>query len=91
MAATFNSLPEAQSYAKLYGLTKYWRVRFTDTDTLTMLARGKPWKDLVPSQKIFMDLHDALDCIEKRANGTYERTEIETLWTADVSDSLAAQ
>jgi len=95
MSVTFNSLPEAQAYATEHGVTKYWRVHFTDTDTREMRAlraRLGAWAQTsYPAYRIYMDLADAVACIATRAAGTQERTEIETLWTKDVSASQMAQ
>ena len=90
MPANFNSLPEAQAYARTMGITKYYRVHFTDSRTREMKGQGG-WKTQaqLPTFRIYMDLKNAIECIESRHRGTTDRTEIETLWTEDVSDYLA--
>lgn len=91
MALTFNSLSEAQAYALATGAVKYWRVWFDDQETREMRSRGGWWTSSRPAFRIYMGLEDAMDCISKRAAGTQERTAIETLWTADVSNSPSAK
>jgi len=91
MSNTFNTLPEAQAYAQANGLMKYWRVWFTDTETRKLRARGGWHTENTPASRIYMDLTQAIETISSRAAGTAERTEIETLWTEDVSNSLLAR
>jgi len=90
MSAIFNSLPEAQAYARSMGITKYYRVCFVDSRTREMRSQGG-WKtqSQLPTFRIYMELGGAIECIESRHRGTTDRTEIETLWTEDVSDYLA--
>ena len=90
MPAIFNSLPEAQAYARSMGITKYYRVHFTDSRTREMLGRGGWNTANTPTFRIYMELRDAIECIDSRHRGTTDRTEIETLWTEDVSDSPSA-
>ena len=90
MPANFNSLPEAQAYARTLGITKYYRVHFTDSRTREVQGRGGWNTANVPAFRIYMELRDAIECIEARHRGTTDRTELETLWTADVSDSPSA-
>lgn len=87
MPAIFNSLPEAQAYARTLGITKYYRVHFTDSRTREVWGRGGWNTANTPTFRIYMELRDAIECIESRHRGTTDRTEIETLWTEDVSDS----
>ena len=87
MPANFNSLPEAQAYARITGITKYYRVHFCDSRTREMRGRGGWNTANTPTFRIYMGLGDAIECIESRHRGTSDRTEIETLWTEDVSDS----
>lgn len=87
MPTIFNSLPEAQAYASSMGITKYYRVHFTDSRTREMQSRGGWNTANTPTFRIYMELRNAIECIESRHRGTADRTEIETLWTEDVSDS----
>ena len=87
MPASFNSLSEAQAYASARGITKYYRVHFTDSWTQKMRDRGGWNTANTPTFRIYMELASAIECIESRHRGTTDRTEIETLWTEDVSDS----
>lgn len=88
---TFNNLSEAQAYALANGILKYWRVWFEDSETRTQRARGGWSCDLFPAFRIYMNLDDAIDGIQKRAAGhCSERTTIETLWAEDVSNSPKA-
>ena len=86
----FNSLPEAQAYARNTGITKYYRVWFADSRTREMRGRGGWYTANTPTFRIYMGLGDAVGCIESRHRGTTDRTELETLWTEDVSDSPSA-
>ena len=88
MPASFNSLPEAQAYARTTGITKYYRVHFTDSWTREVRGRGGWGAAGAPAFRIYMELRGAIECIESRHRGTTDRSEIETLWTEDVSDSL---
>ena len=90
MPASFNSLPEAQAYARTLGITKYYRVHFTDSRTREMQSRGGWNTANTPTFRIYMELRNAIECVESRHRGTTDRTEIETLWTEDVSDSPSA-
>ena len=87
MPTIFNSLPEAQAYASARGITKYYRVHFTDSWTREVRGRGGWNTANTPTFRIYMELANAIECIESRHRGTTDRTEIETLWTEDVSDS----
>ena len=90
MSASFNSLSEAQTYASSMGITKYYRVHFTDSRTREMRGRGGWNTANTPTFRIYMELANAIECIESRHRGTTDRTAIETLWTEDVSDSPSA-
>lgn len=87
----FNNLPDAQAYARANGVTKYFRVHYTDATTRIMRARGGWGPTSYPAFRIYMDIAQAMEDVTKRAlSPDHGRVEIETLWTDDVSDSPAA-
>ena len=91
MRATFNNLPEAQSFAQANNISKYWRIWFDDAETKRKCDQGGWMAVSTPRMRIYMSLEHAIEDVTCRAAGTAERTTIETLWTSDVSDSPKAR
>jgi streptogramin lyase len=88
---SFDSLPEAQAHAKALSIPQYYRVWFDDAASSAMRDRGGWWTKSIARFKIYMSLEDAIEIIRSRASSTLERTTIETLFTAQVSDSPKAR
>ena len=90
MAHTFNTLPEAVATAQALGLERFWRLHFIDTVSTQRRARGGPWE--APAVRFYLSLEDLIADLRSRCLAVdIDRSQIETLWTDQVSGSVNAR